>query len=50
MSARMTRQALVVLVLLGLAGCSLFRFGQRAPWRDEVERQCLSSGLVKVTA
>ena len=49
MSARFTRKALVVLVLLGLAGCSLFRFGQRAPWRNEVERQCLSSGVVKVT-
>ena len=49
MYVRISRKALVVLVLLGLAGCSLFRFGQRAPWRDEVERQCLSSGLVKVT-
>ena len=40
----------MVLVLLGLAGCSLFRFGQRAPWRDEAERQCLRAGVVKVTS
>ena len=49
MDARFLSKALVVGVLLSLAGCSLFRFGQRAPWRDEVERQCLSSGAVKIT-
>ncbi len=36
-------------VLLSLAGCGLFRFEERAPWRDRAERECLNSGLVKVT-
>jgi hypothetical protein len=36
-------------VLLSLAGCGLFRFEQRAPWRDQAERACLASGQVKIT-
>ncbi len=36
-------------VLLSLAGCGLFRFEQRAPWRDQAERDCLASGQVKIT-
>jgi hypothetical protein len=37
----------VVLVLL--AGCGLFRFEQRAPWRDEAEQACLASKAVQLT-
>jgi hypothetical protein len=32
-----------------LAGCGLFVGEQRAPWRDEAERACLSSRLVQTT-
>lgn len=41
---------LAVLVLLCVAGCGLFRFEQRAPWRDQAERECLSAGAVKINA
>ena len=36
-------------VLLSLAGCGLFRFEERAAWRDHAERECLNSGAVKLT-
>ena len=35
--------------LLLLVGCGM-RFDSRAPWRDDVEARCLSSGAVKVSA
>jgi hypothetical protein len=43
-------QFLVGSVVLGLlGGCGLFRYEQRAPWRDEAEQACLASKAVKVT-
>ena len=36
-------------ILVLMSGCGLFVYEQRAPWRDEAERTCLSSGVVKVT-
>jgi hypothetical protein len=33
-----------------VAGCGLFRFEQRAPWRDQAERECLSAGAVNINA
>lgn len=50
MDRRFVSKCLAVLVLLGVAGCGLFRFEQRAPWRDQAERECLSSGAVKINA
>lgn len=37
----------VVLVLL--AGCGLFKYEQRAAWRDEAEQACLASKAVQLT-
>jgi hypothetical protein len=37
-------------VLAMLSGCGLFVAEQRAPWRDEAERACLSSRMVQPTA
>ena len=38
-----------VALLLALAGCGM-RFDTRAPWRDELEAKCLSSGAVQTSA
>ena len=43
------KRGLTLAVLLGLVGCGM-RFDTRAPWRDEVEAKCLSSGAVKLSA
>ena len=48
MKSRLVCKWLAVLVLLSVAGCGLFRFEQRAPWRDQAERECLSAGAVKI--
>jgi len=42
------RHALIGALLVSLAGCGL-RFDTRAPWRDELEAKCLSSGAVKMS-
>jgi hypothetical protein len=49
------RRALVALSVLlligaGLAGCGLFRFEQREPWRTQAEEACLAQRLVQPTA
>jgi hypothetical protein len=49
------RRALVAfgaltLVGLGLAGCGLFRFEQREPWRTQAEEACLSQQMVQPSA
>ena len=43
------RRGLILFGLLLLAGCGM-RFDTRAPWRDEVEARCLSSGAVRMSA
>lgn len=43
------KRVLTLAVLLVLVGCGM-RFDTRAPWRDEVEAKCLSSGAVKLSA
>ena len=43
------KRGLTLAVLLALVGCGM-RFDTRAPWRDEVEAKCLSSGAVKLSA
>ncbi len=45
----LVQYAVGAVVLLSLGGCGLFRFEPRAPWRDQAERECLNSGLVKIT-
>jgi hypothetical protein len=40
----------LALVGLGLAGCGLYRFEQRAAWRNEAEAACISQKLVQPTA
>ncbi len=50
MKSRLVSKSLAVLILLGIAGCGLFRFEQRAPWRDQAERECLSAGAVKINS
>ena len=44
------RTSLPVLTLLGVAGCAGFYHEQREWWRDQVERACLSAGLVQASA
>lgn len=36
-------------MVLTVAGCGLFRWEKRAPWRDDAERECLASKQVKIT-
>lgn len=43
------QRGIVLAALLVLVGCGM-RFDSRAPWRDEVEAKCLSSGAVKMSA
>ena len=43
------KRTLTVVMLLALVGCGM-RFDTRAPWRDEVEAKCLTSGAVKLSA
>jgi hypothetical protein len=50
MNLRFASKCLAVVILLMVAGCGLFRFEQRAPWRDQAERECLSAGVVKITS
>ena len=50
MNSRLVRKCSAVLILLVVAGCGLFRFEQRAPWRDQAERECLSAGAVKINS
>ncbi|HEX8165400.1 MAG TPA: extensin family protein [Beijerinckiaceae bacterium] len=40
----------LALVGFGLAGCGLYRFEQRAAWRNEAEAACISQKLVQPTA
>jgi hypothetical protein len=43
------KRALAFSFVVLLVGCGM-RFDSRAPWRDEVEAKCLSSGAVKMSA
>ena len=49
MVTQQIKRTLTLAVLLVLVGCGM-RFDTRAPWRDEVEAKCLSSGAVKMSA
>ncbi|GGH28454.1 hypothetical protein GCM10007036_37650 [Alsobacter metallidurans] len=40
---------LVGSAVLGLSGCGLFVYEQRAPWRDQAEQACLASKAVRVS-
>ena len=40
----------LTLIGLGLAGCGLFRFEQREPWRTQAEEACLAQHLVQPSA
>ena len=44
------RTSLPVLTFLGVAGCAGFYVEQRAWWRDQVEKACLSANLVQASA
>ncbi len=46
---RHLKRGLALAALIALVGCGM-RFDTRAPWRDEVEAKCLSSGGVKLSA
>jgi hypothetical protein len=37
----------IPIVVLGLAGCRVFDFEQREPWRAEAEEQCIAQRLVQ---
>ncbi|MGY6250542.1 extensin family protein [Bosea thiooxidans] len=50
---RRVKLALIALGLAGaagLAGCGKFQKAQRAPWRDQAEATCLSSGQVQLSS
>lgn len=50
---RRVKLALIALGLAGaagLAGCGKFQKAQRAPWRDQAEAACLSSGQVQLSS
>ena len=49
MDTRLVKRLSACAFLLLVAGCGLFRFDSRAPWRDEAEQKCLSSGQVQIT-
>ena len=49
MDTRLLKRLCACVFLLLVAGCGLFRFDTRAPWRDEAEQKCLSSGQVQIT-
>jgi len=40
----------LTLIGLGLAGCGLFRFEQREPWRTQAEEACLAQHMVQPSA
>jgi hypothetical protein len=40
----------LTLIGLGLAGCGLFRFEQREPWRAQAEEACMAQHLVQPSA
>ena len=44
------RTSLPVLTFLGVAGCAGFYAEQRAWWRDQVEKACLSANLVQASS
>src|SRR5271156_4055341 len=41
--------SLVLVALIGLAGCSHYLLAERDSWRHEAEAACLNSGAVKET-
>jgi hypothetical protein len=42
--------SVVLVALIGVAGCSHFLFAQREPWRRDAELACLNSGAVPESA
>jgi hypothetical protein len=49
MSRRAFKWCIAAGLVLTVAGCGLFRWEKRAPWRDDAERECLASKQVKIT-
>lgn len=49
MNIRLVKRFSACAFLLLVAGCGLFRFDTRAPWRDQAEQKCLASGKVQIT-
>src|SRR5208282_3808567 len=41
--------SVVLVALIGVAGCSHYLFAEREPWRRDAEIACLESGAVKET-
>ena len=49
MRGRAFKWCIAAVLVLTVAGCGLFRWEKRAPWRDDAERECLASKQVKIT-
>lgn len=49
MSRRAFKWCIAAVLVLTVAGCGLFRWEKRAPWRDDAERECLASKQVMIT-
>jgi Extensin-like protein C-terminus len=49
MRRRAFKWCIATALVLTVAGCGLFRWEKRAPWRDDAERACLASKQVQIT-
>lgn len=49
MRGRAFKWCIAAVLVLTVAGCGLFRWEKRAPWRDDAERECLASKQVRIT-
>ena len=49
MRVRAFKWFFAAVLVVTVAGCGLFRWEKRAPWRDDAERECLASKQVKIT-